>query len=252
MPLPTRLSRRGPCAIWPLGTQGPLRETLRRQNINAGLIALTLMSAGAASEGFSAKGLQSMLKAGGVGAGVSFVTSLVKGDSGYELVKQTVSGFFSGAVLGVGWSGSLGKVFLGGAIAGGVGEISNQEFDNVFGDENGYNLQRILLSAGVGGVANILSESVVNRINSAIDRSLSEGLAKTRTSAFRKLIRQAILEKNPRLGNRQIKILVNTEVKQYDELLIRDAKNEKAAVTQAIEKSIDYLKDKFNELMKNE
>ena len=32
MPLPTRLSRRGPCAIWPLGTQGPLRETLPKQS----------------------------------------------------------------------------------------------------------------------------------------------------------------------------------------------------------------------------
>ena len=99
-------------------------------------------------------------------------------------------------------------------------------------------------SAGIGAVANFLSSTIVDKVTQAIDNQLAKSIAATETSSYRDVIRKAILERTPRIGTQQLKRAVNEEVKNVQQLLKKEAEANKVAVTQSIERSVDYLQDK--------
>lgn len=192
--------------------------------------------------------LVNIVRGGATGAVVNMAMSYAQGEKGYELVKSGVSGFFSGAVLG-GFSKitSLGGLFAVGAGSGATGEFVNQTFDNTFGNGNGsYDLNKILTSAGIGGVANIISSKIIDYAHGLIDKKAAEYVTLTQSKVYRETIKNAIKEETPRITPGVLKREVNKRIREIQQLIRKQAEVEKQAATQAIERAVDYLQDKTN------
>lgn len=174
--------------------------------------------------------------------------SYAQGEKGYELVKSSVSVFFSGAVLAsFNKITSLGGLFVGEATSGATGKFVNQAFDNAFGNGDGsYNLKEILISAGIGGVANIISSKVIDYAHGLIDKKAAEYITVTQSKAYRETIKNAIQEETPRITPGVLKKGINKRIKEIQQLIKKQAAIEKQAATQAIERTVDYLQDKTN------
>ncbi|WP_316824684.1 RHS repeat-associated core domain-containing protein [Pedobacter miscanthi] len=195
--------------------------------------------------------LTNMAKGAVIGAGVNSIISYSKGDSGYEILKSATSGFFSGAVMGIGSGGSIGGFLATGANSGILGEIVSQEFDNRFGGTRGYDLEKIAISGGVGAVANTLSNAIVGKITKMIESKLAASLAETNTAGYRNTIKKAILERTPRIGERALNRSINATIKANQSGLSKEASAAKVGLQQAIERGLDYLSDKYNDHLKN-
>jgi RHS repeat-associated protein len=223
-------------------------QIIFQKNINAFLFVGGALTAGFAIEtyGFIPL-LTNSLKMGVVGSVANSTIAWANGGDKYEIAKSATSGFFSGAILGVGGaSASISKLLSIGAISGGLGEIVNEEFDSKFGKGSGYDLQKIMTSAGIGAVANLLSNGIVDKISEEIDKQLVKSLAQTETGTYQNTIKKAILERSPRIGTKQLKQAISAEIKSAQQLLKKQAEGTKVAVKQAIERSVDYLQDKTN------
>jgi hypothetical protein len=85
----------------------------------------------------------------------------------------------SGAMLGLPWSKSLQGVLTAGAMSGSSGEVVNQLFNNAFGIDDGYNLKEIIQAGGIGAVASMIGEKLIDQVGKAIERQVAEKLAWT-------------------------------------------------------------------------
>jgi hypothetical protein len=190
-----------------------------------------------------------MLRSALIGAGANAAITYAEGGSNYEIIKSATSGAFSGAILAFGGN-SVGGILAAGGVSGGVGELVNQAFDNVFGNGKEYDLKAIVISAGIGTVANYVSSNIVDQLSAAVDKQLAKSLESTETSVYRKVIRKAILDKNPRIGSQQLKKAINQDIKTVQGALRKDAAASKIALTQAVERGTDYIQEKVNDATK--
>ncbi len=181
-----------------------------------------------------------------LGAVVNTAFSYAEGDRGYELVKSGLSGFFSGAVLGsFSKVTSLGGLFAGGASSGATGEFVNQIFDNTFGKGDGsFDLKKILVSAGIGGVANIIASKVIDYANGLIDKKAAEYITLTKSNAYKETLKKAIKEEAPRITPQSLKKAINKRIYEVQQLIKKQAQVEKQAAKQGIERTVDLLQDK--------
>jgi len=195
--------------------------------------------------------LANMAKLGTTGLIVNGTISLAKGEKGYELIKASVSGFLSGAMLGLPWAKSIGGVLAAGALSGSIGEFTNQVFDNAFGIDNGYNLKEIMQAGGIGAVANMVGDQIVNSLDKAIDEQVAKSLSAEYSPSNLKAVRKLMRQLYPRAGNNQIKKLAKDWVEDSEGLIKKDGEVKKAALNQAIQRSIDILQDKANSQAKD-
>ena len=222
-------------------------QIILMHNVNAFLLIGTALTAGLGIESVGLKPLlTNMIKSGVIGAGVNGFMAYAQGGDKYAIVKAATSGFFSGAVLGVGSGSSLSGILAAGGISGGVGEVVNQAFDDKFGDGKGYDLRKIMSGVGIGAVANFLSSTIVDKLTQAIESQLAKSISATETSSYRDIIKKAIKERTPRIGAQQLKRAVNRDIKNVQQLLKKEAEANKIALTQAIERNIDYLQNVTN------
>ena len=195
--------------------------------------------------------LTNMAKLGTTGLVVNGTISLAKGEKGYELIKSSVSGFLSGAMLGLPWAKSIEGVLAAGALSGSIGEFTNQVFDNAFGIDNGYNLKEIMQAGDIGAVANMVGDQIVNSIDREIDEQVAKSLSAENSPSNLKVVRKLMKQLYPRAGNNQIKKLAKEWVEDNDGLIKKDGEVKKAALNQAIQRSIDILQDKANSQAKD-
>jgi hypothetical protein len=148
------------------------------------------------------------------------------------------------------WGKSLQALLISGGVSGMVGELVNQVFDNTFSeDKKGYSLQRTLISGGIGAVANVIANGLVDKVNGLFDQQLAKQIAGTETSAYRELLKKSILEKTPRIGNSGLKKAINKELKAVQQLLRQQTEANKVAAKQTIERSVDYMSGKTNDVL---
>ena len=70
---------------------------------------------------------------------------------------------------------------------------------------------------------------------------LEKQIANTKTSAFRKIIKEEIIDKTPNIGATQLRKAINADIKLAQKLLKQQANLSKTAAKTAIEKGVDYL-----------
>ena len=193
------------------------------------------------------------IELGFVGASVEGTISGIKSNGDpYEIAKGAFSGFFSGAVLAAGPSNisslaSFFQVASVGALSGMLGSTADQTFDNMFGKGGGYDVKNILISGGVGALANVFATGLIQTINQQIDKAVLNQVAETKTASYRKLIKNAIKEETPGIGTQALKKVTNSRIQQAQALLKKQGEKVKAAVQQAIDKSSDALQDKIKD-----
>ncbi|HEX4875258.1 MAG TPA: hypothetical protein VFV31_01210 [Chitinophagaceae bacterium] len=190
--------------------------------------------------------ISTLFKFGATGATVNAGFSALQGESGYEIFKSAVSGFISGSVLG--GLGATSGVLTAGTASGIAGETTNQVLDNMFGKGSGFDLKKIAASGLIGALANVVSSSVINKVNSILDQKLASEIASTQTSAYRETIKAAIKQDAPNIGNRALGKAINQRIRQVQQLLRNQTNLEKAAVKTAVERSIDYMQDQANKI----
>ncbi|MFT3981665.1 MAG: RHS repeat-associated core domain-containing protein [Ferruginibacter sp.] len=207
-----------------------------------------ILTGGSSNVGTGITVLKTMAAAGVTGASVNMLISWVEGGNGYEIVKSGISGFVSGSLLG-----GLGKISfiknfpavnqaISGAISGAAGEITNQVFDLTFGeDSKGVDLQKIFLSAGIGGVANVIAPAIIKKTEALIDKTSAKYLAATMTKSYRDLISKTIKEETPRIGPTLLKKEINKRIAESRRLILEQTKLNKIAVQKTIERVLDYL-----------
>ena len=209
-------------------------------------IALTIASAGT-SGSIGTVLLKKMVVGGLTGATINSAMSYAQGENGYEIVKSGVSGFFSGAVLGAYGSkiNSLKGLLISGSSSGATGEFVEQTFDNTFGNGVGtYDLQKIMISGGIGAVANLLSSKIIDNIYKGINKKVMESIRHSESKSYRELIRDAIRKESPRITPGKLKKAVNERLRDIQNLVKKQGEIEKIALKQVIERTVDYLQDK--------
>lgn len=95
-----------------------------------------------------------------------------------------------------------------------------------------------------------MSHSLIEQISAAVDKQLAGSLKATETASYRKVIKKAILQTNPRIGSQQLKKSINEDVKATQTALRKEAAASKTALTQAVERGADFLQEKANNATK--
>jgi RHS repeat-associated protein len=183
----------------------------------------------------------SILKSAFFSSGVSTTFSLLEGNSGYETFKSAASGFVSGAVLASLSGSSIKSILSAGAASGAAGEAVNQALDIAVGDKDGFNSKDMAISGALGSIANVISESVFNKVSQVLDNKLASEIANTKTDSYKSVIRKAIRSENPNMGNNSVNKLTNRRIAQAQSLLKKQNRAEKAAAQKAIETSLDFM-----------
>lgn len=185
-----------------------------------------------------------ILKYALVGAGVNATVSALQGESGYEIFKSAVSGFISGAVLGALPGASWNALITAGAASGVAGEVTEQTIDMfVGGNRSNFDMGKMIESGLLGAVANVIASGAIKQVNQVLDKKLATEIATTKTAGYRETIKNAIKKESPGMSGKTLTKSINQRIKQAQQLIRKQDKLERAAVKQAIERTVDALQN---------
>ena len=192
-------------------------------------------------------GTKQALVGGTTGAVVNGTLSLINRDKPFDVFKNTVGGFVSGAIISTG-GGSLTSLLTNGAVGEGLGDITKQYIEIADGERGSLSYNDILKSAGVGAAANLVSAKLLKFIDGAITEKTNEIYAKIDTKAFRNAVADNISKRYPNLksSGKQFKNLVNDALREYRTLTAKQA----AQIRVSFEKLLDASGEKIQDIIK--
>ncbi len=193
--------------------------------------------------------LYNMLRGGATGGVINGSLSALDGDDPLDIVKNTMNGFISGAIVGPGGNGTK-ELIVRGAIGEAIGEYANQIFEKEFQGREDFDLDEIIKSGGVGAVSNLVAGKLLDKINSFIAKQEVKSLAKVETQQYRDLIAKELKTQFPNMktSGRQFKTFLNETIKEQ-KVLIQQQGNQLRVL---FEKLIDTGGEKLEEEIKKQ
>jgi len=172
--------------------------------------------------------------------------------SPYEIKKSIFSGFISGSLLAFG-NGAASNVMVG-AGSGGLGEIIDQSIDESYGVyknpvKKNQEFQIGVMSGAIAGPLGGIAAKEATKIFNTITKNL---ISKTETKAYRNIIKKAILERIPRIGNKELNVEINNEIKKQQKSILNEIAIVKAAFTKTISTGLDISQEKAKDKLKED
>ncbi|UBZ14002.1 hypothetical protein LDL77_19240 [Flagellimonas marinaquae] len=189
-----------------------------------------------------------ILRGGATGGILSGTISAVQGDEPLDIVKNTFSGFVSGAILGPGGNGTK-ELITRGTIGGAIGEYANQIFENEFQDGDGYDIKKIVQSGGVGAASNLVSGKLLESLNKYIASQEARALSRMETQEYRDVLAKELKTQFPNIktSGRQFKQLLNETLKEQKQLIKEQGNQLRVAFERIIEGSSEIIESKVKE-----
>ena len=204
--------------------------------IGSAVVATPVLGGTALGARITAVASRAALTGGATGATIDGGISLLKGDSGTDVFKNTLSGFVSGVILGSG--GTTTKSLLtNGAAAGGIGELTSQLIEIGFQDREEFDVKKIAINSGVSAAANFLSDKLLKAINEKLVESTNSTLDYMGSKEYRKIISDALKKSNPNIkaSGKRFKELVNNTIKSQKSLVKKQLIINRVAIEKLIE-----------------
>ena len=192
-------------------------------------------------------GTRQALIGGTTGAVISGSLSAVNGDKPFDILKNSVGGFVSGAIISTG-GGTVSSLLANGAVAEGLSDLTQQFIEFSSGNRTGIDINKAVKSAGIGAAANLVSSKLLGYIDNALTEKANEIFDKIDSNAFRDAVSNNLSKQFPNIktSGKQFKQLLNSTLKEYRDLTVKQANQ----LHVAFEKLLDASSDKIQELIK--
>lgn len=172
--------------------------------------------------------------------------------SPYEIKKSIFSGFISGSLLAFG-NGAVSNAVVG-AGSGGLGELIDQSIDESYGVYKSPALKNQEFQIGVmsGAIAGPLGGIAAKETTKIFNTITKNLISKTETKAYRNIVKKAILERIPRIGNKELNAEIKNEIKKQQNSILNEIATVKAAFTKTIGTGLDISQEKAKDKLKED